>query len=153
MNNEFISRVHNSSDEIDWYRLLGPTNLEKHLSDFGNINWKDEYWTQEETNNFNFPFLEVIDFRKSIYLSISVCPNTYETFQFYIGLGGHKEYMKNGKIEVERKARFYGTSSENMKKTKRIICHFFNRNLKGVIKEFDKMWLIDEIEDLYQNLS
>ena len=70
----FLSRIHKSSYEIDWYKILGTTSLKKHTIDFESINWEKEYWEQWNSKDFNFPDLEVIDQDNYMYLSVSVCP-------------------------------------------------------------------------------
>lgn len=41
--NEFISRLHTPEFDIDYYKMLGTTSLEKHIIDFQKINWKDDF--------------------------------------------------------------------------------------------------------------
>ncbi|MCG2432169.1 hypothetical protein [Aequorivita xiaoshiensis] len=149
MKTDFISRIHKTDYETDSYKLLGKTDYKKHLTDFNQINWSDEYWKEYRDLTFNFPDLEVLDEKNGKYLSISMAPNTDDTFQFSIGLGNHKENA-SGEIPT-RTVKLYGTESENKELPKKLIQLIFDRNYEQIENELNKLFLLDEIEDLYIN--
>jgi len=149
----FVSRIHKSTHQEDWFKLLGTSNLKKHIKDFENIDWDKEYWQQNKSNEYNNPDIEVIDEKNSIYLSISVVPDTFESYQFCIGIGTHKETIINEKINVERNIRLYLSGTDNISKPKEIIRLFFNREFKKIESEIKQMDFFFETEDNYLNLE
>lgn len=149
MENEFVSRIHTTDLETDLYRFIGKTSLEKHISDFENVDWKGDYKKQLNSMEFNMPDLEVLSKNDSKYLSLSVAPNTEDSFQYVIGLGIHEE---NGTSNnPKRKVKLYMTESENAEVPKKIFALFFERNFDEINSELDRLYLMDEIEDVYKN--
>ncbi|MEH6537836.1 MAG: hypothetical protein V7719_15650 [Psychroserpens sp.] len=149
MKTNFVSRIHKTDYETDSYKVLGKTDYEKHLTDFNKINWSDEYWKEFRDLTFNFPDLEVLDDKNGKYLSISLAPNADDSFQFTIGLGNHKE-NGSGQNPI-RTVKLYGTESENKELPKKIIRLIFDNNYEQIDFELNKLFLIDEIEDVYIN--
>lgn len=149
MKNEFISRIHTIDLEADLYQLLGKTSLEKHLSNFEKIDWKNDYQKEFNAMSFNMPDLEVLSRKDSKYLSISLAPNTKDSFQFIIGLGTHFE--GNNSNNPNRKVKLYMTESENTEVPKEFINLFFKKDFDGINSKLKEMYLMDEIEDLYNN--
>ena len=147
----FTSRIHTIDLETDWFNQLGETTLDKHLDDFNNIDWKSEYWKEDKSETYNATDLEVLDIENSRYLSVSVCPNTHESFQFYVGLGTHNKNLENG--EITRKVRLYGTTTDNPKITKNIIKLFFYRDFEELENQLKKMDFFEELDDGYQNIK
>jgi hypothetical protein len=148
---EFTSRIHTTDLKTDWYRLLGETSLDKHLINFASIDWKNNYWQEDKAESFNFPDLEVLDQQSLKYLSISVCYNTPENFQFCAGLGTHNKNLKNGK--VTRTVQLYGTATDNPDKVLELVKLFFNRDFDKLDKQIKTLDFLEEIEDLYQNIE
>ncbi len=72
--NGFISRIHKSNLETDWYKLLGTTGFDKHILDIKNIDWKKKYLEQTNNETYNYPVIEVLDTINYIYLSVTVSP-------------------------------------------------------------------------------
>ena len=149
MENEFVSRIHTADLETDFYRLLGKTSLAKHISDFENVDWKDDYWKEFNSMGFNMPDLEVLSKNDSKYLSVSVAPNTDDSFQYIIGLGTHEE--TGDPNNPNRKVKLYMTESENVEIPKKFFDLFFGRDFDGINSELDGLYLMDEIEDVYKN--
>ncbi|WP_220473642.1 hypothetical protein [Flagellimonas taeanensis] len=149
MKNEFVSRIHTTELETDLYQLLGKTSLEKHISDFNNVNWKSNYEKEFNSMDFNMPDLEVLSKNDSKYLSVSIAPNTDDTYQFIIGLGTHLE-TDNPNIP-NRKVKLYMTESDNEEVPKKIIELFFKRDFAKINTELDQLYLMDEVEDVYIN--
>ncbi len=149
METDFASRIHISDYETDSYKLLGKTEYEKHIDDFEQINWSDEYWKEDSNMTFNFPSLEVLDLKEGRYLSISQAPNTDDSFQFVIGLGKHRE--NSNPQNPTRTVKLYGTESENKELPRKFIQLIFARNYEQIDEEVKKLYLFDEIEDLYVN--
>lgn len=149
--NSLISRIHSSNDEIDYYNYLGKKTLKEHLDIFESINWENEYWIQDSLNEFNVPDLEIMNEEESRYLSISVCPNTINTYQYMIGLGTHDIIIKENDTIVKRTVKLYGTKDNNINIPKKLIKHFYNGNYEKIKKEIDSMDYFDEIEDVYKN--
>lgn len=147
----FTSRLHTTEFETDWYRPLGHTTLEKHLADFKSIDWADEYWKEDSAETFNWPDLEVLDGQNSKYLSVSVCPMTHNSFQFYVGLGVHNENSDNGR--VTRTVRLYGTATDKPDRTIALIKLFFDRDFDKLNRHLERLDFFDEIEDMYQNIE
>lgn len=148
---EFTSRIHTTDLDTDWYRPLGQTTLEQHLANFLSINWESEYWKGDSAETFNAPDLEVLDHKSSKYLSVSVCPNTHESFQFYIGLGTQSENTNTD--QVKRIVRLYGTGSDNPDKVIALIKLFFERDFDGIDRLLKDLDFFEELEDLYQNIE
>ncbi|PQB05785.1 hypothetical protein BST85_13435 [Aureitalea marina] len=111
MENEFVSRIHTTDLETDLYQLLGKTSLEKHISDFENVDWKADYKKEFNSMNFNMPDLEVLSKNDSKYLSVSIAPDTEDNYQYTIGLGTHLE--TDDPNNPNRKVKLYMTESEN----------------------------------------
>lgn len=149
MKTDFISRIHKANYESDSYKMLGKTDYEKHLADFNNIKWSDEYWKEYRDLTFNFPDLEVLDEKSGKYLSISLAPNDEDSFQFSIGLGNHKENANGG--NPTRTVKLYGTESENDELPKKLIRLIFDRDYEQINSELNELFLFDEIEDVYIN--
>jgi len=149
MKTDFISRIHKTDYETDSYKLLGKTDYEKHIADFNKINWHDEYWKEYRDLTFNFPDLEVLDENNGKYLSISLAPNTEDSFQYSIGFGNHKE--NSGGQMPTRIVKLYGTESENKELPTKLIRLIFDRDYEQIDNELNKLFLFDEIEDLYIN--
>jgi hypothetical protein len=135
MENEFVSRIHTTDLETDFYNLLGKTSLKKHISDFEKVDWKGEYKKEFNSMEFNMPDLEVLSKNDSKYLSVSVAPNTEDSFQFVIGLGTHEETGDKKNAEIPKK--FFDL--------------FFERKFDEINSELDGLYLMDEIEDVYKN--
>ena len=83
MTNKFISRLHTPVLDTDFYRILGTTSLEKHTSDFQKINWKEEFWSEYNSGNFNMSDLEVFNVTDSKYLSIMTSPKIRKSCGLY----------------------------------------------------------------------
>ena len=149
MENEFVSRIHTTELETDFYRLLGKTSLEKHVSDFENVDWKGDYKKEFNSMEFNMPDLEVLSKNDSKYLSISIAPNTEDSFQYVIGLGTHEE--TGDPNNPNRKVKLYMTESENSEIPKKFFDLFFERNFQKINTELNGLYLMDEIEDVYKN--
>jgi len=147
----FTSRIHTIDLKTDLFNPLGPTTLDKHLIDFNNINWKTEYWKEDKSETYNATDLEVLDVENSKYLSVSVCPNTHDSFQFYVGLGSHNKNPENG--QITRKVRLYGTATDDPEKTKEIIRLFFFRDFENLNRQLKKMDFFEELDDGYQNIK
>lgn len=148
---EFTSRIHTTDLDTDWYRPIGQTTLEQHLANFQSINWESEYWKGDSAETFNAPDLEVLDHKTSKYLSVSVCPNTHESFQFYIGLGTQSENTNTG--QVKRIVRLYGMGSDNPDKVTSLLKLFFERDFDGICRLLKDLDFFEELEDLYQNIE
>lgn len=151
MENEFVSRIHTTELETDFYRLLGKTSLEKHISDFESVDWKNDYVKEFNSMNFNLPNLEVLNKTDSKYLSVSVAPNTEDSFQYVIGLGTHKE--TGDPSNPKRKVKLYMTESENAEIPKKYFDLFFKKDFEGINSELDGLYLMDEVEDVYKNVK
>ncbi|WP_209406407.1 hypothetical protein [Pseudozobellia sp. WGM2] len=149
MENEFVSRIHTTDLETDLYQLLGKTTLEKHISDFENVDWKADYKKEFNSMDFNMPDLEVLSKNDSKYLSVSIAPNTEDTFQYVIGLGAHLE--TGDPNNPNRKVKLYMTESENPEIPKKFFGLFFNQDFDQVSSELQQLYLMDEIEDVYKN--
>jgi hypothetical protein len=149
MENEFVSRIHTTDLETDLYQLLGKTSLEKHISDFENVDWKADYKKEFNSMDFNMPDLEVLSKNDSKYLSVSIAPNTEDTYQYVIGLGTHLE--TGDPNNPNRKVKLYMTESENPEIPKKFFGLFFNRDFDQVNSELQQLYLMDEIEDVYKN--
>lgn len=149
MKNEFISRIHTTDMETDTYKLLGKTSFEKHISDFENIDWKAEYKKEFNSMNFNMPDIEVLSITDSKYLSISIAPNTEDTFQYIIGLGKHLQTENTN--NPDRIIKLYMTESENVKIPKKFIALFFKQKFSEINSELKKLYLMEEIKDVYIN--
>lgn len=115
---DFLSRIHTPNLEIDFYKPLGTTTLKKHIQDFEKIDWKKDFWTEFESNNFNNTDIEVLNKRDSRYLSISTAPRNSNDFQFIIGYGTHKK-TKNANSPF-RKIKLYMTESNDYRSSKKI---------------------------------
>ena len=151
MENEFVSRIHTTELETDFYRVLGKTSLEKHISDFEKVDWKNDYIKEFNSMNFNLPDLEVLSKNDSKYLSVSIAPNTEDSFQYVIGLGTHEE--TGDPNHPKRKVKLYMTESENSEIPKKFFDLFFERDFKAINSELDGLYLMDEIEDVYKNVK
>lgn len=149
MENEFISRIHTTDLEAEIYQLLGKTDLKKHLSDFEKIEWKNDYKREFSSMNFNMPDLEVLSKADSKYLSVSIVPNTEDSFQFVIGLGVHQEF--DDSTNPNRKVKLYMTESEDSEIAKKYFKLFFERDFDAINSELNELYLMDEIEDVYIN--
>lgn len=148
MGTDFISRIHTTDYETDSYKLLGKTDYKKHIDDFEKINWSDEYWKEDREMTFNFPDLEVLDLQEGKYLSISLAPNTEDSFQYIIGLGNHRE---TSDLSPTRTVKLYGTESESKELPRRLIQLIFERDYAQIDEEMKKLYLFDEVEDFYLN--
>ncbi|WBU90857.1 hypothetical protein [Cellulophaga omnivescoria] len=146
---EFISRIHTSSMESDLYQILGKTSLEKHNTDFENIDWKSNYWKEFKSETFNMTDLEVLNRYEQRYLSISTAPNTEDSFQFVVGFGTHFE--RDDPNNPYRKIKLYMTETENEQIPKELIGLFLKKDFDGVKSKLKNFYLMDEIEDLYRN--
>lgn len=151
MDAEFTSRIHTTDLEPDWYRPLGQTTFEQHLANFQSINWESEYWKGDSAETFNAPDLEVLDHKSSKYLSVSVCPNTHESFQFYIGLGTHNENPNTG--QIKRTVRLYGTGTDKPDKVIALIKLFFDRDYDEIERLLKDLDFFEELDDLYQDIA
>jgi hypothetical protein len=151
MENDFVSRIHTTDLESDLYRLLGKTSLEKHISDFENVDWKGDYKKEFNSMEFNMPDLEVLSKNDSKYLSVSVAPNTEDSFQYVIGLGNHLE--TDHPNNPNRTVKLYMTESENVEIPKKFIDLFFKRDFSKINAELQELYLMDEIEDVYKNVK
>ena len=151
MENEFVSRIHTTDLETDLYRLLGKTSFQKHISDFDKIDWKGDYTKEFNSMNFNMPDLEVLSKNDSKYLSVSVAPNTEDSFQYIIGLGTHEE--TGDPNNPKRKVKLYMTESENSEIPKKYFDLFFKRDFGEIYSELDGLYLMDEVEDLFKNIK
>ncbi|MFH4968754.1 hypothetical protein V8G61_11180 [Gaetbulibacter sp. M240] len=149
MENEFVSRIHTTELEADLYQLLGKTSFEKHISDFEKVDWNSDYEKEFNSMDFNMPDLEVLSKNDSKYLSVSISPNTDDIYQFIIGLGTHLE--TNNPNNPNRKVKLYMTESDNKEVPKKFIDLFFKREFAKINSELDKLYLMDEIEDVYNN--
>ena len=149
MENEFVSRIHTTDLETDLYQLLGKTTLEKHISDFENVDWKADYKKEFNSMDFNMPDLEVLSKNDSKYLSVSIAPNTEDTYQYVIGLGTHLETSDPN--NPNRKVKLYMTESENPEIPKMFFGLFFNQDFDQVSSELQQLYLMDEIEAVYKN--
>ncbi|MET1259889.1 hypothetical protein ABV409_11115 [Flagellimonas sp. DF-77] len=149
--NEFVSRIHTTDLETDLYQILGKTSYVKHVSDFENVNWKTDYSKEFRSGTYNMPDIEVLSKIDSKYLSISVAPDNHNPmlFQFIIGLGTHSE--TNNLKEPSRKVKIYLTESQNEEIPKKLIAQFFERDFNKINIELSKLYLLDEIEDVYIN--
>jgi len=147
--NEFVSRIHTTNLETDLYRPLGKTSLEKHIKDFEDVDWKNDFIKEFNSMNFNLPDLEVLSKNDSKYLSVSIAPNTEDSFQYIIGLGTHLE--TGDPNYPNRKVKLYMTESENEEIPKKFFNLFFNRDFEGINSELERFYLMDEIEDVYEN--
>ena len=151
MTNEFISRIHTPDLETDFYRILGTTSLEKHSADFEKVDWKGDYKKEFNSMEFNMPDLEVLSKNDSKYLSVSVAPNTEDSFQYVIGLGNHLE--TDHPNNPNRTVKLYMTESENVEIPKKFIDLFFKRDFSKINAELQELYLMDEIEDVYKNVK
>lgn len=147
----FISRVHTTDLKTDWYKPLGPTNLIKHLKDFKSIDWEREYWKEDSAKTYEASDLEVLDEENSKYFSISVCPNTFESFQFYVGLGKQIENPENGNIK--RTIRLYGTATDEPEKALSLLRLFFAQDFDKLEEQLAALDFFEEIEDVYHNIE
>ena len=147
----FESRIHTTEMEIDWYKFLGKTSLDKHLEDFDRINWKEDYWKEDENKTYNSPDLEVLNTTNSKYLSISVCPNTFDSYQFFIGYGTHK--TDESQNQIYRTVKLYGTATDQKEDVKDFIRLFFTGNLTKLESRLEKLDFFEELEDVYQNID
>lgn len=147
----FIARIHTSDFPMDLYKIIGKTSFDKHTSEFIKINWKENFWNEYNSENFNMTDLEVLNKRASRYLSISTSPDTDSTFQFVIGFGSHDEV--DDLLKPKRTVRLYLTGSEDIEIPKRIIYLFFQEDFKKISSELDKLYFMEEIEDLYENIE
>lgn len=151
LESDFNSRIHTTDIETDLFKLLGKTTYEKHLKDFENIDWEKEYWKENRSNHFNVPDLEVLDNVTSKYFTISVCPNTQESFQYYVGFGNHNLNNETGK--VTRVIKIYGTSSTNQERIKELIKLFFEKDYKKLQEKLDNLDFFEELDDAYENIE
>ncbi|RYM33391.1 hypothetical protein ERX46_10650 [Brumimicrobium glaciale] len=150
MPDEFISRIHTPEFEIDNYKILGKTYFDKHIADFKKINWKKDFWSEYDSDNFNMSNIEVFNLTDSRYLGISTGINTNENFQFIIGLGTHMEESPSNK--PYRKIKLYYSETENEEIPKNIIELFFKKEYSKINIELSK-YSMEEIEDLYLNIN
>jgi hypothetical protein len=150
MTNEFISRLHTPDFDTDYYKILGKTSLEKHVSDFHKINWEEDFWGEYDSGNFNMSDLEVFNVNDLKYLAIRTAPNTDTTYQFIIGLGTHTE--TNISNEPKRKVKLYYTEKESREVPLRFIEYFFKGDYEKINKELAE-YDVDEIEDVYYNIE
>lgn len=130
------SRLHTPTQETDWY---------KHLKDFDAIDRKDEYSTAHRKETFNPSNLEVFHSSTGKYLSISVCPNTPDSYQFHLAFGIHSE--SDG--EVISTAELYGARVDNSNLPKELIRLFFNQDFDKNEQRFNKMDFFAEVNDLF----
>jgi hypothetical protein len=149
MENQFVSRIHTTDLETNLYRFLGKTSLEKHILDFENVDWKGDYKEEFNSMGFNMPDLEVLSSNDSKYLSVSVAPNTEDSFQYVIGLGNH--LTTDDPDNPNRTVKLYMTESENAEIPKKFIDLFFKRDFSKINSELQELYLMDEIEDVYKN--
>ncbi len=152
-NSGFESRLHESSYHTDFFKILGPTKLEKHIKDFERIDWETEYWKENNQETFNSPDLEVLDKNSNRYLSVSVCPNTHDSYQFYFGLGNHIETIIEDSIVINRTIKLYGSLTNNPKDVEFIFHLFFERKYEDLNIELNRMDFWEEIEDKYLNIE
>lgn len=143
-NNNFISRLHTPSDSIDWYHVLGATTLDKHFEDFNSIDWETEFWKEVESDNFNFPDIEVMDTLNNLFLSVSTFPDN-NSFQFIICVGNHTTKHQVGYLKS------YLLESNDPYKVKKFMELFFNQKYDKLFKEVEKFYNLFEVEDVYNN--
>jgi len=146
---EFYGRIYDSTCQDYKPKDLGLITLEGYLTIFDNEKWSYNYWEEFNSKNYRFTDLEVLDKNNSMYLTISVCPNSLSTYQFEIGIGTHNEEIKNNEIKVKRKIKIYATGSNDPKIPRKIIELFFEREYDKIEGELDKMFLMEETDDLY----
>ena len=150
VNNEMILRIHTSRMEKDWYELKGDVTQANFTKEFQKINCFKDYWTETNKETFNFHSIEVFNKENMTYFGISVCPNTTETFQYFLCFGKHSE--PNDSI-VTRMVKLYGTGSDNPKKVIAFINLYFLRDLTQLENELNKIDFFEEIEDVYSKIE
>jgi len=149
----FISRLHTPKEEIDWYRILGATSLNKHLTDFDAIEWEKEYWEEYKSGDDNNSFLEVMDTENNTYFSVSTFPYQDDSFQFAIYIGSRSLKVEEGKEIEKGYVRCFLLGSNNPEKVKWLMKIFFKRDYDVLFNEIDKLQVLFETEDVYQNIE
>ncbi|WP_321514930.1 hypothetical protein [Marinifilum fragile] len=150
--NNFESRIHTTQHETDWYTRLGHTDLEKHINNFNSINWEKDFIDQFNNDNFNYPDLELFDRDSLFYMSVTVCPDSLNQFQFCIGAGVHNEVWQEDSLIVKRECVIYKTGTSDSKLPIKMIELFYNRNYYEYTEQLNKMTILFSCEDFYNNL-
>ncbi|HBS86916.1 MAG: hypothetical protein A2W91_12860 [Bacteroidetes bacterium GWF2_38_335] len=150
----FISRIHKSSYETDWYKLLGETDFDKHTLDIKDIDWEKEYKEQTNKEQYNYPIIEVLDTINYIYLSITISPDKQNNdYQFCIGLGVHlKPVDQKSGNDIGRKVKLFLTNSSNINEIIEVNSLMFNRKYEMLKDRLKTYTFLAEIDDLYQNI-
>jgi len=149
----FISRIHTPNEAVDWYRILGSTNIDKHFKDFDGIDWESEFRIADKSEVYNTTFLEVIDPSANTYFSVSIFPWKADKFQFEIFLGSRSITDKSGEISEQGYVRCFLLDSDDPKEVKRLMGCFFDRNYDKLFEEVGKLQALFETEDIYQNIK
>jgi len=150
MNDNIILRVHTAKMETDWYELKGKVTREGFIKEFKMVDWENDYWTETKNETFNSHSIEAFNKDNMTYFGISVCPNTPETFQFYLCYGKHSEPNDS---TINRIVKMYGTGSSLQGKVIDFINLYFQNDLTRFENELDKIDFFDEIEDVYWNIE
>lgn len=148
----FNSRLHTPNEEVDWYRVLGETDIKKHFDDFDAISWEETFFKEYESDNHNYPNIEVADSLFNIYLSVSVFP-LEDNFQYSVFLGNRFGGHKNFKGLEKNVGTCYLLDSNDPEKVKYLIKLFFEQNHSILFMELEKLEILYQCEDLYQNIE
>ena len=152
-NEGFISRLHTPNEPADWYRILGPTTIDKHWADFKAIDWEKEYWKEDASGDDNPSFIEVIDTLNNVHLSISTFPLNRDAFQFSIWVGSRGILDDNGQ-EIEKGfVECYLLNSNDSGKVKALMDIFFKRNYDLFFNKINKLEFRFKIEEDYYNIK
>ena len=151
--NGFVSRLHTPNEEINWFRILGPTTLERHLADFDVIEWEKEFWEEYKSERDNNSFLEVFDSLHNTHLSVSTFPNENNSFQFTIYVGSRAIKDKKGKELEKGYVRCFLLKSNDSEKVRSLMRIFFERNYDLFFSEVSKLQVLFECESIYQNIE
>jgi hypothetical protein len=147
----FISRIHLSNCDMDWYKLLGVTTFSKHVVDFNKIDWEKLYWDEWNSGEFNLPDLEAFDTINMLYLAISIAPENDTICQFEAFWGTHETVSENDTLNIERTCKYYGSETMDKKRIVKLFEYFFNRDYTNLQRELDKMFYLQELNDVYFN--
>jgi len=149
----FISRLHTPNEDIDWYKILGPTNIDKLFKDFDGIDWESDFLEADKSEVFNNTDLEVYDPLHNTYFAVSTFPWKEDEFQFEIFLGSRSITDKTGKIIEQGYVRAFLLDSNDPKRVKELMYYLFDRDYDKLFEEILKLEAIFETEDVFQNIE
>ena len=149
-NNEIVLRSHTSAMKIDWYELKGKISHEAFIQQFQEVDWEKDFWTEYNNDTFNNHSIEAFNKDSMTYFGISVCPNTFDSFQYALCYGKHSILNDS---TIYRTVKLYGTGSDNPDVVIDFINLYFSDDVIQFENELTKIDFFEEIEDVYFNIK